>query len=312
VIPTSDRKVIVVTRRTRLEELIDRFHTRDQAKFYVEHLGSDFHDYEVEHQRYQVARRIVVETLEGTYRHQFIDRSYLPNFVFGAHEVVMALGQDGLVANTLKYLDGQPLIGVNPDPDRNDGVLLPFRVTDLATLLPDVVLNRQGIRSVTMAVATLKDGQQLYAVNDLFIGPRSHTSLRYEISVEKRREVQSSSGLIVSTGLGSTGWMKSVVAGAAGIAAGLAGADGARPYQTMPWDTDHLVFAVREPFPSQTTQAALIFGSIHRGKALIVTSLTPDNGIVFSDGVEADYLAFTSGARAEIRIADRCGCLVAG
>jgi NAD kinase len=310
VIPASDRKVIVVTRRTRLEELIARFHTRDQAKFYVEHLGSDFHDYEVEHQRYHAAQRVVVDTLEGAYRHQFIDRSYLPNFVFGAHEVVVALGQDGLVANTLKYLEGQPLIGVNPDPDRYDGVLLPFRATDLAAVLPEVLLDRQKTQAVTMAVARLADGQQLYAVNDLFIGPRSHTSLRYEISIEKRREVQSSSGLIVSTGLGSTGWMKSVVAGAAGIAAGLAGANGTRPYHTMPWDTDHLIFAVREPFPSQTTQATLVCGSIQRAKSLLVTSLTPNSGVIFSDGIEADYLAFGSGTRAEIRIADRRGCLV--
>jgi NAD kinase len=312
VIPASDRKVIVVTRRTRLEELIARFHTRDQAKFYVEHLGSDFHDYEVEHQRYHAARRVVVETLEGAYRHQFVDRAYLSNFVFGPNEVVVALGQDGLVANTLKYLEGQPLIGVNPDPDRNDGVLLPFRATDLAAVLPDVLMDRQKTQAVTMAVARLADGQQLYAVNDLFIGPRSHTSLRYEISVHKRREIQSSSGLIVSTGLGSTGWMKSVVAGAAGIAAGLAGANPARPYHAMPWDTEQLVFAVREPFPSQTTNVSLVCGAIQRGEQLTVTSLTPNNGVVFSDGIEADYLAFGSGARAEIRIADRRGCLVAG
>jgi NAD kinase len=310
VTPASDRKIIVVTRRTRLEELIARFHTRDQAKFYVEHLGSDFHDYEVEHQRYHAARRVVVDTLEGKYRHQFVYRAYLPNFVFGPAEVVVALGQDGLVANTLKYLDGQPLIGVNPDPDRNDGVLLPFRATDLITLLPDVLRDRQRVRSVTMALARLTDGRQLYAVNDLFIGPRSHTSLRYEISLGTRRELQSSSGLIVATGVGSTGWMKSVVAGAAGIAAGLAGANGARSYRTLPWDTDHLLFAVREPFPSRTTHVSLVAGSIERGAPLTVTSLTPDNGVIFSDGIEADYLEFSSGARAEIRIADRRARLV--
>ena len=309
-ITASDRKVIVVTRRTRLEELVTRFHTRDQAKFYVEHLGADFHDYELEHRCYQDARRVVADALEGHHRHQFLDRAYLPNFVFGAHEVVVALGQDGLVANTMKYLDGQPLVGVNPDPDRYDGVLLPFRPADLATLLPGVIREQQRTRAVTMAVARLTDGQQLHAVNDLFIGPRSHTSLRYEIALGEHRELQSSSGMIVATGLGSTGWMKSVVAGAAGIAAGLSGARGLKPYAATPWDTDHLVFAVREPFPSHTTRASLVCGSIPRARSLVVTSLTPDQGVIFSDGIESDFLAFGAGTRAEIRVADRQGRLV--
>ena len=310
---TVDRKVIVVTRRTRLEELIGRFHTRDQAKFYVEHLGADFHDYELEHRRYEAARRTVIDALEGQYRHQFIDRSYLPNFVFGPAEIVVALGQDGLVANTLKYLDGQPLVGVNPDPDRYDGVLLPFRATDLEALLPAVIRGQTSTLSVTMAVAKLADGQTLYAVNDLFIGPRSHTSLRYEITLDAVKEVQSSSGLIVSTGLGSTGWMKSVITGASGlIARAGSAAPGASAYRPLPWDTDHLVFAVREPFPSNTTGASLVTGCVDRTHRLSVTSLTPENGVIFSDGVESDYLEFVSGVRAEIGVADRAGNLVAG
>ena len=34
-------------------------------------------------------------------------------------DIVVVVGQDGLVANTLKYLQGQPVIAVNPD--RSDG-----------------------------------------------------------------------------------------------------------------------------------------------------------------------------------------------
>ena len=44
---------------------------------------------------------------------------------------------------------------------------------------------------------------------------------------------------------------------------------------------------------------------------LVVTSLTPDNGVIFSDGVESDYLEFGSGVRAQIGIAERVGNLVA-
>ena len=96
-----DRKVVLITRHTRLEELVARFHTVAQAKFYVEHLGADFSDYEGEHAAYLQAKRLTTVTLQAHGRYQIIDRSFLPNFLFAADDVVVALGQDGLVANTM-------------------------------------------------------------------------------------------------------------------------------------------------------------------------------------------------------------------
>ena len=61
-------------------------------------------------------------------RCQFLDRGLVPTYTFDRTEVVVTLGQDGLVANTAKYAGGQPIVGLNPDPARVDGVLLPFGV----------------------------------------------------------------------------------------------------------------------------------------------------------------------------------------
>lgn len=301
-----ERKLVLVVRRTRLEELVARHHTAAQARFYVEHLGGDFGDYQREHEAYLAARSRTLEALEAHGRFQVIERAYLPNFLFGPGDVVLALGQDGLVANTMKYLDGHPLVGVNPDPGRYDGVLLPFRPGDVATLLPDLLADARPFREVTMAKAALTDGAVLYAVNDLFVGPKSHTSARYEIAHGGRVETQSSSGVIVSTGLGSTAWMKSIVVGSAAIAGG--GPAGA--YRPLAWDADFLQFAVREPFPSKTSQATLAFGRVRAGESLRLRSLMPENGVVFSDGIEADFLDFNAGTEARIGIAERRGRLV--
>jgi NAD kinase len=171
----------------------------DQARFYVEHFGTDFSDYLAEHERYLVARRMVEAALASCARVQLLDRGFLPTYLFAPDDVVVALRQDGVVANTLKYLDGQPLIGVNPDPVRYDGVLLPFQPSDLPKILPEVLANQRTAKNITMAKASLSDSQTLYAVNDLFIGSKSHTSARYELHVGSRSETQSS-GIIVSTG----------------------------------------------------------------------------------------------------------------
>jgi NAD kinase len=311
----TENKVILVVRNTRLDDLVVRFNSVSQAQFYVEHLGADFGDYRAEHTRYHQAVRQTENHLQRLGRVQVVHRSFLPTFVFGEHDTVVVVGQDGLVANTVKYLDGQPVIGVNPDPERWDGKLLPFKVDDLPVIVPETWNHRRPRKTVTMAQATLNNGQRLYAVNDLFIGPKSHTSVRYSIQTVSQQETQSSSGIIVSTGLGSTGWLASILTGAQGIASAASGSTNPEPpkhpsHKPIAWDAPRLVFSVREPFPSRTTAASLLFGDITPDQPLTLISQTAENAVIFSDGIEADYIEFNSGTRATISIADKHGTLV--
>jgi NAD kinase len=306
--PHTETKLVVVTRKTRLEELVARHNTISQAKFYIEHLGADFMDYVHEHEVYHSAIHEARTVLERLGRVQLVERSFLPNFIFGAKDVVIAIGQDGLVVNTMKYLEGQPLLGVNPEPARWDGVLLPWRVGDLARRLPSLLTGRFKTQEVTMAKASLSGGQVLYGVNDIFIGPKSHTSARYTIRVGAQQEQQSSSGIIVSTGLGSTGWLRSVRAGALAIAD--EDAQGGDRHAPMPWDARYLHFAVREPFASKTSSASLVCGTIDEQHHLTLESAMPENGVIFSDGIESDYLEFNAGMTVSLSIAEKSGYLV--
>jgi NAD kinase len=309
----TENKIVLIVRRTRLDELVARFNTRDQARFYIEHLGGDFADYEEEDRVYKAAVREAEQVLERLGRLQRVDRTFVPNFVFGPGDLVLALGQDGLVANVLKYLDRQLLLGVNPDPDRWEGVLLPFAVGDLRSAVTRIFAGEHAVRRVTMAQATLNTGQTLYGVNDLFIGPRTHTSARYLIQTGQQSEQQSSSGIIVSTGLGSTGWLRSILAGATGIAASLAGSPPPAPAAVpMDWDAEYLYFSVREPWPSTTSAAEITFGRVTADSPLTLVSHMPEHGVIFSDGIEADYLQFNAGTQARITLADKHGNLVAG
>jgi NAD kinase len=316
----TDKKIVLVTRPTRLAELVIRFNTVSQARFYVEHQGADFSDYLREDETYHRALSDAEEALGQMGRVQTVDRSFLPNFVFAPEDTVVTLGQDGLVANTLKYLNGQPVVGVNPDPERWDGRLLPFLVRDLPNLMPEVILRKRNTRSVTMAKAALNNGQTLYAVNDLFIGPKTHASARYFIRCGQAGEAQSSSGVIVSTGLGETGWLKSLLTGAEAVA----NATGNRGQKEPPppgfyeravtgftWESDYLYFTVREPFPTRTTSASLVFGRVTNETPLILESRMADNGVIFSDGIENDFLEFNSGTHAAIGISEKKGVLVA-
>jgi len=301
-------KLVVVTRKTRLAELVERFHTRGQVKFYLEHGGGDFAQYQAEDAAYQRSLATVRRALDLGLPQQYLDRSLVPTYRFAPTDVVVALGQDGLVANVAKYVRALPLVGVNPDPERYDGVLLPWRPAEAGRAVAGVLEGRALSRPVTLAEAVLNDGQRLLAFNDLFIGAGSHVSARYRLRVGDAVEAQSSSGVLVSTGAGSTGWISSVFNMAAGVAAftGGRGGQGIR----LDWEDPRLLYAVREPFISRHSTARIVAGYVPRDAELGLESLMPTGGVIFSDGVESDFLQFNAGTSARVRAASEHALLV--
>lgn len=306
----SEHKLVLVTRKTRLEELVTRYTTVDQARFHIEHGSGDFGDYLSEHDTYQTVLHEVEGVLTRLGRVQRVDRGFLPNFLFGPDDIVIVVGQDGLVANTLKYLRGQPTLAINPDPQRYEGVLLPFTAKDVNPVTREVLRKSRPTRSITLAEALLNDGQRLLAVNDLFIGQRAHASARYTLRVGNANERQSSSGIIVSTGLGSTGWMRSIIAGSQGVLAALGRGPSEPLNARLDWDAPSLRFAVREPWPSVNSGASLVYGDVSEHAPLAIESEMPENGVIFSDGQLEDCLIFNSGSRVTVRVADVKGQLV--
>ncbi|MEM9404290.1 MAG: NAD+ kinase, partial [Pseudomonadota bacterium] len=176
-------KIVVVTRQTELDELVQRFNTPAQARFYLEQGGHAFEAIQSAHDRYRHIVTAVVESLGSQQKVQVIDRSIVPQFTFADDDLVVTIGQDGLVSNTAKYLQGQPMFAINPDPERYDGVLLPFQPTDFAGNLAAAIRGEMNSAEVTLARARSSNGQELLAFNDFFIGARSHVSARYEIAV---------------------------------------------------------------------------------------------------------------------------------
>jgi NAD kinase len=302
------KKLVIVTRKTRLQELVERFNTHSQAKFYIEHAGGEFADYEREDGTYRGALDALRRSLEFDMPQQLVDRTLVPTFQFQRDDIVVTLGQDGLVANTAKYAGAQPIVAVNPEPSRFDGILLPFLPDQARAAVARLLEAKAKFREVTLAAVTLQDGQRLLAFNDLFLGARSHVSALYRIVCRERSETQSSSGVLVSTGAGSTGWISSVF----NMTSGVASFCGGLPGQAirMPWEDHRLLYIVREPFLSRHSQAGIVAGMLEAGDELVIESLMPSGGAIFSDGMEADYLQFNSGAVAHVRAAEQRAHLV--
>ena len=306
-------RIIVVTKKTPLTELVNRMNSKAQASFYLKQSRVSFTEYEQVDEQYTQAVAIVKRQLPRSLKQQFIDRDFLPTYQFDEHDLVVVIGPDGLVINTAKYLTTQPILALNPDPQHVDGLLIPFAYTEARARIEQALRGNVTITPVSMVKATLNDGQVIYGVNDLFIGARTHVSARYQLALGGHTEQQITSGIIVSTGVGCTGWFSSITRGA-WRAMNYFHSEALQlpdPEQlALGWESEQLWFAVREPFLSKSSQANIVFGKISPQQEFVVTSQMPDYGVIFSDGIETDYLTFNSGSIAHVGLAERKAHLI--
>jgi hypothetical protein len=144
-----------------------------------------------------------------------------------------------------------------------------------------------------MVRARLGDGQELVALNEIYVGHVTHQSSRYRIEFGGKSERHSSSGLIVATGTGATGWAKSI-------------SESRKPPPPLPGPLEpDLAFLVREAWASITTGASLTDGRIQPGERLLVTSEMNEGGTLFGDGIEVDRLELPWGQTVELARADK-------
>lgn len=286
-------RVVVVTRRTELEELLDRHGTAGQAEFFLRSRGRDLGAVRKRHEALQQALQTVSTAIPSGWRRGAVDRGDLDRFLFDVHDIVVVVGPDGLVANAAKYLDGQPVIGIDPEPGRQPGVLVRHPAAACAGLLAATLAGRADVESRTMAEAITDDGQHLLALNELYLGHPGHQSARYTlITPDGDRERQSSSGLLAGTGTGATGWLAS--------AAGERHSEAALPGATEP----ALAWFVREAWPSPSTGTRLTEGRC-AGDAALEVLVEHEELVVFGDGLEADRLTPTWGQTVLLRPATR-------
>lgn len=293
-------RVVVVTRPTEYEALLVRHGTREQARFFLSTRGQALDDVDARHHRQEAALQEVLRAIPLSWRRSRVGRADLARFLFRPDDVVVAVGQDGLVANVAKYLAGQPVVGINPSPDQYDGVLVPHPPAAAGALLIAAGEARSVVEERAMVEAVLDDGQRLLSLNEVFLGHRTHQSARYRIRCQDREERQSSSGIVVATGTGATGWARSI--------------HRERKHGVpLPAPSDpRLAYFVREAFPSVSTRTTLTEGVLDAAAALEVFSEMNEDGVVFGDGIEADRLDFRWGMRARVRLAPERLRLVRG
>ncbi|MDH6707924.1 NAD kinase [Kitasatospora sp. MAA19] len=292
-------RAVLVHRRTEYEELLAHHGTPGQAAFFLSSRGRSVDEVEQRHHRQAAALARAAAAVPLDWRRTRVERTDLPRFPFEPEDVVVVVGQDGLVANAAKYLDGQPVIGVDADPGRNPGILVRHRASALAVLPPATVARGadRHVEERTMVEAVADDTQRLLALNEVYVGQAGHQTARYRLAVTgdpvltgEGAEPQASSGVLVGTGTGATGWCRSAWLERGGP---LALPEAAAPA---------LAWFVREAWPSPTTGTSRVHGVLDAGHRLVLT-VESERLVAFGDGIEADALELTWGQSVRIGVA---------
>lgn len=290
---TLTSRAVVIHRSTELEELLARHGTRQQAAFFLRSRDRTLDEAEERHAAQHAALTAVAAAIPLDWRRGEIERDDLDRFVFGPEDVIIAVGQDGLVANVAKYLTGQPVIGIDPEPDRNPGTLVPHLPDATASLLAKAGGAGTGlqVRSLTMVRAQTDDSQTLVALNELYVGHPTHQSARYRIETpDGRIERHSSSGVLVGTGTGATGWCRS------------AWLERHSTLHLPASDEPRLCWFVREAWPSPATGTECTEGTLQARQELAITA--ESDLVIFGDGIEHDRLDLRWGQRATLNVAE--------
>ena len=288
-------RAVLVYRHTELDELLARHGTRGQAAFYLSARDRHLADVEGRHVLQQQALAAVSAAVPLDWRRGTVERADLSRFLFAPDDIIIVAGQDGLVANVAKYLDQQPVIGINPDPARNPGVLVPHPPAAAGPLLATAgsVLAARHIEERTMVEAVTDDAQSLLALNEIYLGQPSHQTARYTLRLPGgRHERQGSSGILVGTGTGATGWCRSAWLER--------GSQLPLPAPAEPG----LCWFVREAWPSPATATALTQGLLTSSEELTVISES-EGLVAFGDGIETDALALSWGQQITIHAASQ-------
>lgn len=275
-------RAVLVSRRSEYDELLMRHGTRGQAAFFLEQRGRNITELEARHDTLTGALEQASGAIPADWRRANLVRDELHRFEFAPEDVVIVVGQDGLVANVAKYLNGQPVVGVNPEPDRFPGVLVPHHRVP-AQLLQSSAAGKAPVEARTMVSAQTDDGLQLNALNEVYFGHRRHQSARYQLQLpDGQREDHSSSGVLAGTGTGATGWLRS------------AWQERHSPLRLPEPTESQLCWFVREAWPSKATGANLTEGMVDPGAELTLRCES-DELICFGDGIESDAIVMTWG-----------------
>jgi NAD+ kinase len=183
--------------------------------------GSDYDGLQLRHEKHTNSLKVIKEILsrEGIELRVKERETYTKDDVTWS-DAVLTAGGDGtfLYGASLVNDSSKPVIGINTDPARSEGVLCvrarkPFKQRSISHIMEQILRGNFDWTCRHRIKVTLDDvAIPYFALNEVFIGEKDPTrTAYYELLLDSgEREKQKSSGLVVYTGSGSSAWVHNI------------------------------------------------------------------------------------------------------
>ncbi|MFH1066217.1 MAG: NAD(+)/NADH kinase [Nanoarchaeota archaeon] len=207
---------------------------------------------------------------------------------FKGRDLVIAIGGDGTILNTAHFiLDKTPVLTVKSEP-KSVGGLCTINYTQFEEAMKNILDDKFKIEKWTRIEGRMGNKTDL-ALNEILIGPKYRSgAARYELDFNGKKEAQLSSGIIVSTGSGSSAWYSNI----------------AENEGIFSRESDELRFIATEYTAEKGYK--LVKGSINSKDSFKIKSLMSINGVISFDGDSNKRMyKFLTGNEIEIKISDK-------
>ncbi|MGB9748403.1 MAG: NAD(+)/NADH kinase [Candidatus Woesearchaeota archaeon] len=197
---------------------------------------------------------------------KFLKRFFCNEKICKNYSLIISFGGDGTFLRTAHFVNKTPLLGINASNKKKEGFLTTTSRQKFSNDLKNEIFFEELQR-----IKIIINGKEIpdKAINDVFIGhKKSYKSAKYELILKEKgiREKHLSSGIIISTEIGTNAWYKSV---------------GGVP-QT---NKDNLYYIVREPYRGR------IYKSKHlKGNSREIRIKALKNLILVVDSLSREYI----------------------
>ena len=209
-------------------------------------------------------------------------------------DLIIVVGGDGTFLKTTRHVfDDTPVLPVSSDTKYNEAFYSKATPQDFAKKFEKLINGKSTTVKLPRLEAKIngKTAKAL-AVNEVFVGSaHPYQTSRYVLKVKRKEEFQKSSGVLITTRSGRTGWAMSA----------------AKKRLNVP--KNGLGYVVREPYSGRLTKPKLLQGVLTpQNKIKIKSSM--HRGIVVIDSSSKE-LKFTDGSKLEVTISKKTLTLVA-
>lgn len=219
---------------------------------------------------------------------KIVNRDKLKKKQFKNIGLVIAVGGDGTFLRAAQFVDNQLMFGVNAEPKDKEGFLMKSNKNDFERKFKKIMKNKFQIKKLPRLVAYINNKKiETFALNEFYIGSRkSYHAAKYAIHIDGKKERQKSSGILVSTPIGSYAWAKSCC------------------NKTLPLNSKNYQLVVREPYEGKIFKNYRFkYAILNENQKIRIISEMLD-GILIADSVSKEY-SFKNGSRAMVKLSKK-------